>query len=170
MGSEGIKLGTNSYRGKDTEIYFAPEDRMRHLYVIGQTGTGKTTIMKNMIAQDIAAGHGVCYIDPHGTDIQDILSYIPREGLMMLSTSILHIPHDLWGSTCLSLIQTIAEQKTFVVNELMNIFNKLFDMKTSGGPMFEQYFKNSAFLVMEHPESGDAYCLRSVASSRQGVP
>lgn len=154
MGGEGIMLGVNSYRGKDTMIHFPPEDRMRHLYVIGQTGTGKTTIMKNMIAQDIKAGYGVCYIDPHGTDIQDILSYIPKERIDDVIYFDPAYTARPMGLNMLEYDPKYPEQKTFVVNELMNIFNKLFDMKTSGGPMFEQYFKNSAFLVMEHPESG----------------
>jgi hypothetical protein len=154
MGTSGVLLGINSYRGKDTEIHFADEDRMRHMYVIGQTGTGKTTVMKNMIAQDIAAGHGVCYIDPHGTDIQDILSYIPRERIDDVIYFDPAYTARPMGLNMLEYDPKYPEQKTFVVNELMNIFNKLFDMKTSGGPMFEQYFKNSAFLVMEHPESG----------------
>lgn len=154
MGNSGIKIGTNSYRGIDTTVHFAPEDRMRHFYVIGQTGTGKTTIMKNMIAQDIAAGHGVCYIDPHGTDIQDILSYIPKERIDDVIYFDPAYTARPMGLNMLEYDPRYPEQKTFVVNELMNIFNKLFDMKTSGGPMFEQYFKNSAFLVMDHPESG----------------
>jgi len=154
MGEVGTMLGVNSYRGKDTVIHFPAEDRMRHLYVIGQTGTGKTTIMKNMIAQDIKAGHGVCYIDPHGTDIQDILSYIPKERIDDVIYFDPAYTARPMGLNMLEYDPKYPEQKTFVVNELMNIFNKLFDMKTSGGPMFEQYFKNSAFLVMEHPESG----------------
>ncbi len=154
MGTEGIVLGVNNYRGKDTTIHFGPEDRMRHLYVIGQTGTGKTTIMKNMIAQDIAAGHGVCYIDPHGTDIQDILSYIPKERIDDVIYFDPAYTARPMGLNMLEYDPKYPEQKTLVVNELMNIFNKLFDIKTAGGPMFEQYFKNSAFLVMDHPESG----------------
>ncbi len=154
MGEEGIIIGHNDYRGKDTDIHFATEDRVRHMYVLGQTGTGKTTIMKNMIAQDIAAGHGVCYIDPHGTDIQDILSYIPKERIDDVIYFDPAYTARPMGLNMLEFDPKYPEQKTFVVNELMGIFNKLFDMKTSGGPMFEQYFKNSAFLVMEHPESG----------------
>ena len=154
MGGVGTILGVNKYRGKDTLIHFPAEDRMRHLYVIGQTGTGKTTIMKNMIAQDIKEGHGVCYIDPHGTDIQDILSYIPKERIDDVIYFDPAYTARPMGLNMLEYDPKYPEQKTFVVNELMNIFNKLFDMKTSGGPMFEQYFKNSAFLVMEHPESG----------------
>jgi hypothetical protein len=154
MGQEGILLGINSYRGKDTEIRMSREDRMRHMYVIGQTGTGKTTILKNMIAQDIKNGDGCCFIDPHGTDIQDILSYVPKERIDDVIYFDPAYTARPMGLNMLEYDPKYPEQKTFVVNELMSIFNKLFDMKTSGGPMFEQYFKNSAFLVMEHPESG----------------
>ncbi len=154
MSGEGIIIGHNDYRGVDTKVHFASEDRMRHFYVLGQTGTGKTTIMKNMIAQDIAAGHGVCYIDPHGTDIQDILSYVPKERIDDVIYFDPAYTARPMGLNMLEFDPRYPEQKTFVVNELMGIFNKLFDMKTSGGPMFEQYFKNSAFLIMEDPESG----------------
>jgi hypothetical protein len=154
MGDEGILLGINSYRGKDTEIRMSREDRMRHMYVIGQTGTGKTTILKNMIAQDIKNGDGCCFIDPHGTDIQDILSYVPKERIDDVIYFDPAYTARPMGLNMLEFDPKYPEQKTFVVNELMSIFNKLFDMKTSGGPMFEQYFKNSAFLIMEDPESG----------------
>ncbi len=153
MGTEGIIIGKNEYRGIEKEIHFTDEDRMRHFYVIGQTGVGKTTIMKNMIAQDIRNGHGVCYIDPHGTDIQDILSYIPPERLDDVIYFDPAYTARPMGLNMLEYDPRYPEQKTFVVNELMSIFNKLFDMKTSGGPMFEQYFKNSAFLIMDDPET-----------------
>jgi len=154
MGSEGIILGVNSYRGKDTDIHMAREDRMRHFYVIGQTGTGKTNIMLNMITQDIKNGDGCCYIDPHGTDIQTILSRIPKERIDdVIYFDPAYTPRPM-GLNMLEYDPKFPEQKTFVVNELMGIFNKLFDMKIGGGAMFEQYFRNSAFLVMEDPESG----------------
>jgi hypothetical protein len=154
MGQEGIILGINSYRGKDTMIHMSREDRMRHFYVIGQTGTGKTNIMLNMITQDIKNGDGCCYIDPHGTDIQTILSRIPKE---RIDDVIYFDPAYTMRPMGLNMLEynpKYPEQKTFVVNEMMEIFNKLFDMKIGGGAMFEQYFRNSAFLVMEDPESG----------------
>ena len=154
MGQEGIILGVNSYRGKDTEIHMAREDRMRHFYVIGQTGTGKTNIMLNMITQDIKNGDGCCYIDPHGTDIQTILSRIPKERIDDVIYFDPAYTARPMGLNMLEYDPKYPEQKTFVVNELMGIFNKLFDMKVGGGAMFEQYFRNSAFLVMEDPESG----------------
>ncbi|MEI7765055.1 MAG: TraM recognition domain-containing protein [bacterium] len=154
MGKEGIVLGINDYRGRETEIRMAREDRVRHMYVIGQTGTGKTNIMLNMITQDIKNGDGCCYIDPHGTDIQTILSRIPKERIDDVIYFDPAYTARPMGLNMLEFDPKYPEQKTFVVNELMGIFNKLFDMKTSGGPMFEQYFKNSAFLIMEDPASG----------------
>ena len=154
MEKDGILLGINDYRGRETEIRMAREDRVRHMYVIGQTGTGKTNIMLNMITQDIKNGDGCCYIDPHGTDIQTILSRIPKERIDDVIYFDPAYTARPMGLNMLEFDPKYPEQKTFVVNELMGIFNKLFDMKTSGGPMFEQYFKNSAFLIMEDPESG----------------
>ncbi len=154
MGSGGIVLGVNSYRGKDTQIRLAREDRMRHFYVIGQTGTGKTNVMLNMITQDIRNGDGCCYIDPHGTDIQTILSRIPKERIDDVIYFDPAYTARPMGLNMLEYDPKYPEQKTFVVNEMMGIFNKLFDMKVGGGAMFEQYFRNSAFLVMEDPESG----------------
>ena len=154
MLKEGVALGANNYRGESKKIFMGREDRVRHFYAIGQTGTGKTTILKNMIAQDIANGDGCCFIDPHGTDIQDILSYIPKERLDDVIYFDPAYTARPMGLNMLEYDPNYPEQKTFVVNELIAMFNKLFDMKTAGGPAFEQYFRNSSLLVMEHPESG----------------
>ncbi|TAN37157.1 hypothetical protein EPN27_00225 [Patescibacteria group bacterium] len=149
MHKDGITLGKNIYHNKETLVRMGREDRVRHMYVIGQTGTGKTSILKNMIVQDIRNGDGVCFIDPHGNDVQDILSLIPPEradDVIYFDPSYIERP---MGLNMLEYDHSRPEQKTFVVNEMMNIFNQLFDMKTGGGAMFEQYFKNAAFLVME---------------------
>jgi hypothetical protein len=150
----GILLGTNKYRNVETPIHVTPEDRLRHFYVIGQTGTGKTTLLKTMIRQDILNGDGVCMIDPHGSDIQEVLSFIPPErydDVIYFDPSYTDRP---MGLNMLEYDRKFPEQKTFVVNEMLSIFNKLFDMKTAGGPMFEQYFRNAVMLVIEDPESG----------------
>ncbi len=155
LAKEGVILGINRDRGVETKVFMTPEDRLRHFYVIGQTGTGKTTLLKNMIAQDIANGEGVCMIDPHGSDVQDILALIPKhryEDVIYFDPSYTARPMAL---NMLEYDRRFPEQKTFVVNELLSIFNKLFDMKTAGGPMFEQYFRNAVLLVMEDPESGN---------------
>lgn len=155
LSEEGVVLGVNKSRGLDTSIHFGKEDRVRHMYVIGQTGTGKTNLLKNMIIQDIVNGDGCCFIDPHGSDIDDILACIPPErakDVIYFDPAYTDRPMAL---NMLEYNRERPEQKTFVVNELLGIFNKLFDMKASGGPGFEQYFRNATMLVMEHPESGN---------------
>ncbi len=152
--ASGLLLGVNRVRGEDTKIFVTPDDRLRHFYTIGQTGTGKTTFLKNMIAQDIANGEGLCFIDPHGVDILDVLAMIPKEryeDLIYFDPSNTARP---MGLNMLEYDTRFPEQKTFVVNEMLSIFDKLFDMKTSGGPMFEQYFRNAVLLTIEDPTSG----------------
>lgn len=152
---EGVIIGANRYRDQEQLIHFSKEDRMRHLYVIGQTGTGKTSVLKNLIIQDIKNGDGCCFIDPHGSDLEDILANIPKEryeDVIYFDPS--HVERPM-GLNMLEYDKDHPEQKTFVINELLGIFDKLFDMKATGGPGFEQYFRNATALVMEHPESGN---------------
>lgn len=151
----GLYLGINRHRNHEVPIYMANEDRLRHFYCIGQTGTGKSTILRDMIIQDIENGEGCCFIDPHGSDVQDILAHVPKErfeDVIYFDPSNLERP---MGMNMLEYDPRFPEQKTFVVNELFSIFDKLFDMKATGGPMFEQYFRNSTMLVLEDPESGN---------------
>ena len=156
MPSEGTLLGTNKHRGVEKDIFVTEVDRMRHFYVIGQTGTGKSVFLKNLINQDIQAGHGVCMIDPHGTDIEDVLGAVPPErekDIIYFDPSRLD---RVIGLNMLEFDQTKPEQKTFVVNELLSIFQKLYGANPeSMGPMFEQYFRNATMLVMEDPDSGN---------------
>ena len=152
---QGALLGSNTYRGTATDIYLSPEDRLRHLYVIGQTGTGKSGLVKSMIIQDIKNGDGCCYIDPHGSDILDVLAAIPPE---RYPDVIYFDPADLSRPFALNFLEydiSHPEQKTFIVNELLMIFKRLYgDVPESMGPAFEQYFRNATLLVMEDPSSG----------------
>ncbi|MFZ2484622.1 MAG: type IV secretory system conjugative DNA transfer family protein, partial [Minisyncoccia bacterium] len=155
LGEVGTLLGINSFQGVEKQIHIAPEDRLRHFYTIGQTGTGKSTLLKNMIIDDIQKGEGVCMIDPHGSDVLDVLSKIPKE---RLDDVIYFDPASTERPMALNMLeydQRFPEQKTFVVNELFSIFQKLYgDVPESMGPMFEQYFRNATMLVIEDPESG----------------
>ncbi|HLM84064.1 MAG TPA: type IV secretion system DNA-binding domain-containing protein [Candidatus Bathyarchaeia archaeon] len=154
ISTEGIILGFNDYRGVETVIRHSEDDRRRHFYVVGQTGTGKSTMMEEMVKQDIKNGKGVCVVDPHGDLVDHILESIPKE---RAEDVIYFDPADMerpYGLNMLEFDQTKPEQKTFVINEMINIFDKLYDLKQTGGPMFEQYMRNAALLVMEHPDSG----------------
>ena len=151
---EGLLLGKNVYHDEEAFIYMNPDDRRRHLYLVGQTGTGKSVLMQNLILQDIKGGKGVCVIDPHGDSVQELLGHIPSE---RAEDVIYFDPADTqrpMGLNMLDYDPNFPEQKIFLINELLEIFNKLYNMSIAGGPMFEQYFRNAAMLVMDDPGSG----------------
>ncbi|MEA2113038.1 MAG: type IV secretion system DNA-binding domain-containing protein [Patescibacteria group bacterium] len=148
---EGVILGRNIYRDEETVVRLQKNDRRRHFYAIGQTGTGKSAFLQNMIEQDVKEGRGVCVLDPHGDLVEKILELTPNnrtEDVIVLNPSDLERP---LGLNMLEYDPKYPEQKTFAVNELMNIFDKLYDMKTTGGPMFEQYTRNALLLLMDDP-------------------
>jgi len=151
---EGLPMGYNDYRGVRTDIRLTDDDRRRHLYVIGQTGTGKSYFIEGLAKWDARSGHGFCFIDPHGDAIENILASIPRE---RADDVIVFDPSDTARPIGLNMLEfdpKHPEQKTFVINEMIGIFDQLYDLKSTGGPMFEQYMRNAMLLIMEHPESG----------------
>ena len=153
--SDGLLLGYNVFRGETKEIRMLDEDRRRHLYVIGQTGTGKTTFIQNLAVQDIRDGKGVCFIDPHGDTVERLLGLVPRHRQQDV---VYFNPGDVERPLGLNMLEydpLFPEQKSLVVDDLIGIFNKLFNMSIAGGPIFEQYFRNAALLVMEDPASGN---------------
>ena len=155
MPSEGIVVGVNRYGASETPVHFGASDRLRHCYVIGQTGTGKTGLIKNMILQDIKNGEGVAFIDPHGNDIEDVLAAIPPErakDVIYFDPAYTARP---MGLNMLEYDRSKPEMKSFVVDELYGIFRKLYsDVPEAFGPMFEQYYRNATQLVVEDPDSG----------------
>ena len=131
-----------------------PADRRRHTYIIGKSGSGKTELMKSMVKQDIQEGRGVCVIDPHGDFAEDALSFVPRE---RAEDVIYFSPADTERPLGLNMLEydpKYPEQKTFVINEMLKIFDKLYDLKSTGGPMFEQYMRNAMILIMDDPDTG----------------
>lgn len=152
--TEGLLLGRNEYRNKLTDIRIMREDRRRHMYIIGKSGSGKSWLLANMARQDIANGEGVCVIDPHGDLVDDVLAAIPKE---RVEDVVIFDPSDTQyplGMNLLEFDERYPEQKTFVVNEMIKIFDKLYDLKATGGPIFEQYMRNAMLLIMDDPESG----------------
>ncbi|MBD3359231.1 MAG: type IV secretion system DNA-binding domain-containing protein [Candidatus Buchananbacteria bacterium] len=151
---EGLYLGDNFYRGQKTPIRIKKEDRRRHMYIIGMTGTGKSKWMDMLAIQDIHNGEGMCYIDPHGDDVDFILSCVPKE---RAEDVVVFDPSDFERPLALNMLEynpAHPEQKIFAVNEMLAIFDKLYDLKATGGPMFEQYMRNALLLIMDDPESG----------------
>ena len=153
---EGTLIGKSNFRGEKKEIRLTKPDRLRHLYTLGQTGAGKSVFLKNLAVQDILAGNGVCFIDPHGSDVQDVLAAIPKE---RIEDVIYFDPTYTPRPFALNMLEydiDHPEQKIFVVNEMLSIFKTLYaSSPESMGPAFEQYFRYSTLLVMEDPETGN---------------
>ncbi|TSA45628.1 DUF87 domain-containing protein [bacterium] len=146
---EGVLVGQSFFRGEKIDVRISDDDRRRHIYVIGQTGTGKSNLMVNMASEDIRRGKGVAVIDPHGDLVEDILGLVPKN---RLEDVIVFDPGDISDPVGLNMLEydfMRPEEKTFIVNELLNIFDKLYDLKATGGPMFEQYMRNALLLLME---------------------
>ena len=144
----GTFIGKSVFRGQEKDVFVTEDDRRRHVYIIGQTGTGKSTLLSNMVVHDIKAGKGVAIIDPHGDLVETILSLVPRE---RINDVIVFDPADRsrpLGINMLDYDPNRPEEKTFIVNEMQSIFNKLFLAETMG-PMFEQYMRSALLLLME---------------------
>lgn len=148
----GVSLiGKVTYRGEEKKVFFATEqDRQRHLYFIGQTGTGKSSFMEGPINQDIAAGNGVAVIDPHGELIEHTLANIPKN---RVDDVVLFEPFDLERPMGLNMLEyETPEQKDFAVQEMISIFYKLFPPEIIG-PMFEHYMRNAMLALMADKEN-----------------
>ena len=149
---DGLVLGRNIYRGVETKVHIQRDDRRRHMYVIGRTGSGKTEIMKYMSVQDIKNGEGLCIIDPHGDFIEDVLPHIPKE---RAEDVILFEPFDMDRPLGLNMLEVDSEeQKDFAVQEMISIFYKLVTDPSMLGPMFEHNMRNAMLTLMadeEHP-------------------
>jgi hypothetical protein len=157
---EGLLLGYNVYREEKKDIHLRKDDRRRHMYVIGQTGTGKSSALSSMALQDIKNGEGMGMLDPHGDLINDILSKMPKD---RIEDVVLFDPTNLERSIGLNMLEydtRFPEQKTFIANEMINILDKLYDLRQTGGPMFEQYARNALMLLMDDPN--EVYTLMEV--------
>lgn len=154
---KGVIIGKNVFRSQEKIVRILKEDRRRHFYIVGQTGTGKSALLQEMIRQDIENGEGVALIDPHGDLAEKVLGLIPPK---RIEDVIYFDPGDYErpiGLNMLDFDPKYPQSKTFVVNEMLEIFEKLYNLKATGfgGPMFEQYMRNALLLIMEDPSSGN---------------
>lgn len=152
--SEGTILGESSFRGETRDVRLTEDDQRRHVYILGQTGTGKTTLMKNMILDEIHKGHGICYLDPHGQDLEEIINKIPKE---RAEDVIIFDAGDVDRPIGLNLFDAkTIEQKDFVIQESIQMLYKLYDPGHTGimGPRFEHWFRNAALTAMADPKGG----------------
>lgn len=150
--NEGYKFANAEFRGEKEDVMITPYDIMRHVYVIGQTGTGKSVLLINMIMSEIMAGNGVCYIDPHGEAIEKIINMIPKE---RAEDVIIFNASDVERPLGLNLFEAhTIEQKDLVIGEAISMLYRLYDPQRQGimGPRFEHWFRNAALTLMADPE------------------
>lgn len=147
--NDGPYMGWNDYRGQQAVVRIAPTDRRRHIYIIGQTGTGKSTLIQEMVKQDIDMGEGVAVIDPHGDLVEYALSHIPQH---RWNDVIVFDPADLERPIGLNMLEAYSiEEKDFVVQEMISIFYRLYPPETMG-PMFEHNMRNGMLTLMADPD------------------
>ena len=156
MPSDGLLLGYNIFRGVKKEVRLSDDDRRRHMYVVGQTGTGKSVFLKNLALQDMLNGKGFCFVDPHGDAVEDILSMVPKErteDIVLFSPGETDYP---MGLNLFEYDRDFPEQKDFLVQEAIDMLYKLYDPQHQGiiGPRYEHWFRNASLTVMADPEGG----------------
>jgi hypothetical protein len=151
---DGLLLGYNLYRGAKKPIRLSNGDRQRHMYVVGQTGTGKSTFLENLALQDMIKGNGFAFVDPHGDVVERILAMVPKE---RTEDVIYFSPAEMEYPMGLNLFEySTPDQKDFLIQEALNMLYKLYDPQHSGimGPRYEHLFRNAALTVMADPAGG----------------
>ena len=148
---DGVFLGTNEFRGNKKPIYLGDKDRRRHMYVIGQTGMGKSVFLENIAFQDMCDGRGFAFIDPHGDAVEALLKRVPEE---RIDDVIYFDPADIEHPVGMNMFEyTTEDQKDFIVQEGISMLQSLFDPQNQGffGPRGQHMFRNAALLLMSDP-------------------
>jgi hypothetical protein len=148
-----VWLGNNHFRGKKKIICFERDDRRKHAYILGQTGTGKSWLMIRMMIQDIYNGDGCAFIDPHGEAAEMLLERIPAD---RAEDVIYFDAGDFERPFGINIMEYYNEQhKHQIVNSFIALLIRLFDPHNQGyaGPAFQQAVRNSMLTAMAKPNS-----------------
>jgi len=151
--TEWLLVGYNTFGGVKRNIYVKPKDRFRHFYVIGQTGTGKSSMFLTMAQQDLVLGNGFCMIDPHGDLCEFLLKYIPKEridDLIYFDFSNTEYPIAF---NPLEVDPDDPDEKDIVTNDLVEMFVGMYGHEIFW-PRIQDYFRNACLLLMSQPEWG----------------
>jgi len=162
--TSGLWIGTSVFRGQKRPVYIGSiNDRRRHMYIIGQTGVGKSWAQANMILQDIYNGHGLAVIDPHGSLVEEIIKRIPVD---RAEDVIYFNPSDTERPFGLNMLEHRNEyERHMVVNSFLGLMRKMFDPHDQGivGPRFNRAVRNAMLTVMVDPNSTLVEVLRAIA-------
>ncbi len=142
-------FAVTTFRNREKVFGIKTDDRRRHVYVIGKTGMGKTTLIENMVYADILAGHGVCYVDPHGDTAEKMLEWIPTS---RINDVVYFNPADLDFPISFNVLEKVSpEYRHLVSSGLIGVFKKLW--ADSWGPRLEYILRNAILALLEYPDS-----------------
>lgn len=154
-GGHKLVLGTNVHAGATTAVTLSPEQRSRHMYLIGASGTGKSTMLLNLIAQDLENGEGLAVLDPHGDLVDAILGRIPED---RIDDVVLFDPGDADFPVGFNILSAHSElEKTLVSSDLIGIFRRLSE---TWGDQMHSVFANGIMAFLESDQGGTLADLR----------
>jgi len=170
-----IIFAKNTYGGAETKIGLTADERRRHMYILGATGTGKSTMLLSMVEQDLKNNKGLCLIDPHGDLIEQALSIIPKE---RIPDVVYFNPDDISYPMGINLLQLTPglnsedaiREKEFIAESIISVFNKIYTEKYSG-PRMEYILRNTIHTAFTVPDATlfTVYKLLINTSYRKGV-
>lgn len=142
-------FGQTNYRHQLRPFGIKRDDRRRHMYIIGKTGMGKTTLLENLIISDIINGEGCCYIDPHGDTAEKILNFIPAHRI----NDVVYInPADTAFPIAFNILESVEEtHKHLIASGIVSVFKKQF--AESWGPRLEYILRNTVMALLDYPGS-----------------
>ena len=145
----GISLGMNSHAGKSAEVRLTPEQRVRHMHIVGASGTGKSTLLLNLIRQDIENNQGVAVLDPHGDLIEKILGVIPAH---RIDDVVLLDPSDEEFSIGFNILSAHSDfEKNLLASDLVSVFRRL---SSSWGDQLNSVLSNAILAFLESSRGG----------------
>ena len=138
-----------TYRNESKRFGIKTDDRRRHMYLIGKTGMGKSTVLENMIVNDIRAGYGVAVVDPHGDLAEKIIEYIPEDRV----TDVVYFnPSDINFPIAFNVVEQVEPHlRHLVASGLIGVFQKLW--ADSWGPRLEYILRNAILAILDFPGS-----------------
>ncbi len=150
-----VKIGLHFFGGRKSDVFISEVDRLRHVYVVGQTGTGKTTLLKKMILEDIEKGNGLIMIDPHGDLFNEVCGLIPER---RIEDVVILDPTDMEYPVGLNLLEyRTREEKYFIIKEIQEIMRRLLEDEYGKasyeytGPIFYHMVEMALLLIMDDP-------------------
>ncbi|MFC1600245.1 type IV secretory system conjugative DNA transfer family protein [Patescibacteria group bacterium] len=149
LADELTMIGKTNFRGIQKTFGIKGLDRRRHVYIIGKTGMGKTTLLENMIFSDIQAGKGVAVIDPHGDLAESVLEFVPAN---RTNDVILFDPSDRDFPIAFNMLETKDPSlNTIISSGLVGIFKKIY--ADSWGPRLEHILRNTILTLLHYPNT-----------------